>query len=154
LAAERLRHSVEALELERTRGPQERRDADPSRAAVAKATCVPDATTLCLGDGGRFQVETSFETFLGFGEGMAVPFRADTGLFWFFDSSNIELIVKVLDACAAPFDRFWVFAGGLTNVEVELRVTDTVTGEFRVYRNPSGQSYRPVLDTSAFDTCP
>ena len=82
-----------------------------------------------------------------------MPFRRDTGLFWFFDQGNVELVVKVLDACAPPFDRFWVFASGLTNVEVDLRVTDTMTDEVRVYRNAQAQSFQPIQDTDAFATC-
>jgi hypothetical protein len=57
-------------------------------------------------------------------------------------SANIELVTKVLDACTT-FDRFWVFAGGLTNVEVELRVTDGDTGAVRTYRSPLDQPFRP-----------
>lgn len=55
-----------------------------------------------------------------------VQLTGDTGYFWFFNASNVELVVKVLDAC--HFGRFWVFAGGLTNVDVDLTVTDTATG--------------------------
>ena len=48
----------------------------------------------------------------------------DSGYLWFFDADNIELIVKVLDGCGVN-NRYWVFAGGLTNVEVDIIVTDT-----------------------------
>ena len=30
---------------------------------------------------------------------MGVPLTSDSGYFWFFDADNIELVVKVLDAC-------------------------------------------------------
>ncbi|MEM8996691.1 MAG: hypothetical protein AAGF23_18035, partial [Acidobacteriota bacterium] len=124
-------------------------------APAPKADCIPSATTLCFGEDGRFRVNAVWQTpDGGAGPATAVPFREDTGLFWFFDSSNVEVIVKVLDACGEPFDRFWVFAGGLTNVDVQLQVTDTVTGEARVYRNPQGQRFKPIQDTAAFDTCP
>ena len=36
-------------------------------------------------------------------------------------------MIKVLDACSFA-NRFWVFAGGLTDVETVLTVTDTRTG--------------------------
>ncbi|MEM8995385.1 MAG: hypothetical protein AAGF23_11400, partial [Acidobacteriota bacterium] len=88
------------------------------------------------------------------GAAAAVPFLRDTGLFWFFDPGNVELIVKVLDACGEPYDRFWVFAGGLTNVGVRLQVTDTVTGDVRIYQNTLGQRFQPIQDTDAFETCP
>ena len=47
-------------------------------------------------------------------------------------------MIKVVDACGlAGFDNFWVFATGLTNVEVTLDVVDTWTGDQRIYRNAS-----------------
>ena len=48
----------------------------------------------------------------------------------------------------------WVFAGGLTSVRVELRVTDTQKGQTRTYVNPQGAAFQPIQDTSAFSTCP
>jgi hypothetical protein len=33
-------------------------------------------------------------------------------------------------------------------------VTDTQTGNFRVYNNPANTTFEPVQDTSAFTTCP
>ena len=115
-------------------------------------TCIASATTLCLA-GGRFAVEALWSEPAG-GSGAAIthPLTADTGAFWFFEAANLELMVKVLDACTVN-DRFWVFAGGLTNVEVELTVTDTRTGDERVYRNTQGQPFQPIQDTAAFATC-
>jgi hypothetical protein len=34
------------------------------------------------------------------GTGVAVPLTGNTGYFWFFNSSNVELMVKVLDGDA------------------------------------------------------
>jgi len=82
----------------------------------------------------------------------AVPLTGDTGYFWFFDSANIELVVKVLDGCPVN-EHHWVFAGGLTNVEVELRVTDTLTGDVQDYTNAAGSPFQPIQDSSAF-FCP
>jgi len=77
----------------------------------------------------------------------------DTGYFWFFNASNVEMVVKVLDTCSFT-DRFWVFAGGLTNVRVDITVTDTETGVVRTYRNPLNTPFQPIQDTNAFATCP
>jgi hypothetical protein len=63
-------------------------------------------------------------------------------------------VVKVLGACSSPFPRFWVFAAGLTNVGVEITVTDTANGTVRRYENPIGMSFEPLQDTNAFATCP
>ena len=87
------------------------------------------------------------------GRGTAVSLTADTGYFWFFNASNVEMIVKVLDACSLN-SRKWVFAGGLTDVEVTLTVTDTQTGASRTYVNPANTAFLPVQDTAAFGTCP
>jgi hypothetical protein len=47
-----------------------------------------------------------------------------------------------------------VFAAGLTDVETELTVTDTVAGGTRRYHNAAGTAFQPVQDTDAFATCP
>ena len=69
----------------------------------------------------------------------------------------IAALVWVLPATLwahAPRNSFWVFAAGLTNVEVDIVVTDTQTGQMRVYDNDLGTDFEPVLDTQAFLTCP
>ncbi len=116
------------------------------------AGCFPGGTNLCLA-GGRFKVETAWRTADGrTGAGQAVKLTGDTGYFWFFDASNVEAIVKVLDACSFN-QRFWVYAGGLTDVQVDLTVTDTVSGAVRTWRNPQGTAFQPIQDSSAFATC-
>ncbi len=108
---------------------------------------------LCLQDG-RFQVTTTWRTPEGgSGVGQPVTLTSETGYFSFFNSSNVELVVKVLDACATTFDSHWVFAAGLTNVEVDLTVLDTASGESRIYTNPQGVPFEAILDTAAFSTC-
>jgi hypothetical protein len=114
--------------------------------------CVPGSGTLCLA-GGRFKVEASWRTASAHGPASAVSLSGDSGTFWFFDPDNTELTVKVLDACDG-FDRYWVFASGLTNVEVLIKVTDTQTRHVRQYLNPQGKPFAPVQDTNAFATCP
>jgi len=141
-------------------------DGELLRLVQSAAPCVPGPDTLCLVDG-RFRVQARWQDFQGgSGPGVARPLTGDTGSFWFFDPDNLELVVKVIDACAPPFDRFWVFAGGLTNVGVTLTVEDTealVEGAVegaaeadavRRYRNPLGTPFAPIQDTDAFATCP
>ena len=116
-------------------------------------TCAPSSTGLCL-SGNRFRVEATWRTPDGrTGAGQAVPLTADTGYFWFFGESNVEMVIKVLNACSLN-SRFWVYAGGLTNVQVNVTVTDTMTGTMKTYANPQGTAFRPVQDTAAFSTCP
>lgn len=83
------------------------------------------------------------------GRGTPVALTSDTGYFWFFSSSNVELVVKVVDGRALN-GRFWVFAGGLTNVDATIVVTDTVTGAVKTYHNPSNTAFQPIQDTAAF----
>ncbi|MEO1087477.1 MAG: carboxypeptidase-like regulatory domain-containing protein, partial [Acidobacteriota bacterium] len=119
------------------------------------ATCQSDAYTLCVNEG-RFAVGATWRTPAGNeGRAVAAPLSGldDSGAFYFFDSENTELVVKVLDACAEPSNRFWVFAAGLTNVEVELTVEDTEIGERKTYTNPLGAAFQPIQDTDAFATC-
>ena len=116
--------------------------------AAATAPCAPGAQRLCL-NGGRFAVEVSWKDFQGkTGKGTAIPFSEDTGFFWFFDQANVELAVKVLDGRPLT-GKFWVFYGALSNVEYTLTVTDSLTGEVKEYRNPSGR-FASVADTGAF----
>jgi len=123
---------------------------DDSKSAAAG--CAPSSTSLCL-RGGRFRVETTWTASdHTTGQGRAVGLTGDTGYFWFFDDSNVELVVKILDGCSSN-DRFWVFAGGLTNVGVTLTITDTRTGAVNTYENPEGTAFRPIQDTAAMPTC-
>ncbi len=118
------------------------------------APCVADATTLCLNDN-RFRVQATYATAAGVsGSGQAVALTLDSGYYWFFDAANVEVVIKVIDACGlAGFDNFWVFATGLTNVEVELDVVDTWTGEEKIYPNALNHAFDPILDTAHFDVC-
>ena len=88
------------------------------------------------------------------GDGQAVGLTSDSGYFWFFDDANVELVIKVIDGCGYN-DRYWVFAGGLTNVETHLTVRDTLHSAAVFQRtNPLNQAFAPILSIDAFDTCP
>ena len=101
----------------------------------------------------RFGVQAVFRTQGGaVGDGTPVPLTSDTGYLWFFQSSNVEIVVKVLNGCGIN-NRYWVFAGGLTDVNVDLIVTDYATGLVRTYTNPQKTPFQPIQDTNAFATC-
>jgi hypothetical protein len=127
---------------------------EASDAFIAKLVlpCQSSASTLCL-NGGRFAVSASFSTGAQAGTAQVVPLTTTTGYLWFFSSSNVEAVVKVLNGCALD-GHYWVFAGGLTNVNVVLNVTDTQTGALRAYTNPPNTAFEPIQDTNAFATCP
>jgi hypothetical protein len=114
----------------------------------------PATEDLLLLREGRFSIEVYWRTALGTeGFGRPVPYSEQSGFFWFFDAEILELIIKVLDGCALT-DHYWVFIGGLTNVEVQITVRDLDTGAAQSYFNPLNQTFAPVLDIGAFDTCP
>lgn len=104
--------------------------------------------------GGRFQIEATFRDPRtgATGTGASRALTADTGILWFFDAANVELVVKTLDGCGVN-DHFWFFAAGLTDLEVEITVTDTVSGDQKSYRNPPRTAFLPIQDTRAF-ACP
>lgn len=109
-------------------------------------TCLTAGPELCLGE--RFRVTAQWSTEHGTGAGQALPAAADTGYFWFFAPGNVELTVKVLDACGVN-GHYWVFTSGLTDVGVELAVEDTRSGRRYVHANPRGQAFAADLATEA-----
>ena len=112
------------------------------------APCAPGPTTLCL-NAQRFRLDVQWKDFQGnTGAGQAVALTSDTGYFWFFSSSNVELVVKVLDGRAIN-GKFWVFYGALSDVQYTITITDTVTHARRTYVNPQGHM-ASAADTSAF----
>ena len=119
-------------------------------AGGAKSTgvCANTTGTLCLQQA-RFEARVEWRKPDGeVGSGVARPLSADTGTFYFFRESNVELVVKVLDG-RNNNGHFWVFYGALSNVAYTLTVTDTLTGAVRTYENPQG-TFASVGDTRAF----
>jgi streptogramin lyase len=133
------------------------------RLTLAAATsCVPQDGTLCLDDqpgDRRWQVEVSFHTAQGggaSGSGHAIPLASlgvsHGGLFWFFGRNNPEMLLKVLNGCAAN-QHFWVFSSATTNVGFTVTVMDTRAGGKKTYANRDRVPAAPVQDTQAF-LCP
>jgi len=115
--------------------------------------CAVDPSTLCL-NGGRFKTTITWKKpDNSSGSGTGVGLTADSGYFWFFTDTNIEAVVKVLNACGVN-GHYWVFAAGLTNVQATLTVVDETTGVQKSYANLQGHAFAPIQDTLAFSTCP
>jgi hypothetical protein len=120
---------------------------------ASTANCVPSSIVMCLNNN-RFKVEATFRTATTpSAAAQVVKLTDETGYFYFFTSTNVEVVVKVLNGCGLN-NRYWVFAAGLTNVEVVLKVTDTQTGTQKTYTNPLNQAFPPLQDTNALATCP
>jgi Concanavalin A-like lectin/glucanases superfamily len=77
----------------------------------------------------------------------------NSGIFWFFQDENWELMLKVLNGCSITH-HWWVFNAGLTNVFFRLEVTDVQTGRTKIYFNYPGPPAPAIADTLAFDICP
>ncbi|MEO6195223.1 MAG: hypothetical protein ABIS20_19565 [Thermoanaerobaculia bacterium] len=112
-------------------------------------SCAPTATALCLA-AGRFAVEVVWtDPRIGLAaQARALPITADTGVFWFVDATNLELMIKVLDGRGVN-GHFWVFYGALSDLEYTITVTDTETGERRTYHNPRN-NLASLSDVTAF----
>jgi hypothetical protein len=126
--------------------------------------CVASATRLCLPIGGdqngRFSVDLQYETSQAggrSGQGEVEPL--DTlgitvgGIITMLDATNPEFLVKVINACASPFQSWWVFYSATTNVGFTLTVIDRRTGTIKTYTNEDLHAADPVQDTRAFLTC-
>ena len=94
----------------------------------ASGPCVDTSTAMCL-NGGRFRVRATWHTTqpAASGAGHVVKITPDTGYFWFFNAANVE---------------------------VDLSVIDTETGDAKTYHSPQGAAFQPIQDTGAFPACP
>ena len=122
-------------------------------AAEPAGTCAADVRTRCLGDS-RFAVTVDWRGAGGEESGATVAHAGtnDSGMFWFFDRANWEVLVKVLDGCGVN-GRVWVFAASTTDLGYAIRVEDTATGEVREYRAEPGEPASAVTDMKAFEAC-
>jgi len=117
--------------------------------AALPGACSSDPHTLCLGDG-RFRVAAGWQVSPDGPTVQAspIPLTRDTGAFWFFHPSNVELVVKVLDG--RPVNgHFWVFVGGLSSIHYLIEVTDTETGQVWTHEHAPGEP-ESFADTSVF----
>lgn len=107
-----------------------------------------DPASLCLHD--RFRVSVDWRSPQGSqGIGQVVPIRNDTsGLFWFFQEDNWELLAKVIDGCAVN-GHYWLIYGATTDVAFDLHLEDDDTGVLRTFRNSGGAAAPSLIDVEA-----
>ncbi len=75
------------------------------------------------------------------------------GIISMLDANNPEVLVKVLNACATPFQSWWVFYSATTDIGFTLTVIDRKTGDVKLFTNEDVHAADPVQDTRAFLTC-
>ena len=121
------------------------------RPSEPAGSCEPGASVGCVDDE-RYRLEVSWWTADG-ASGPAAVVREgtnETGVFWFFDPNNWEVLVKVVDGCALNGHR-WVFAATSSDLGYEITVTDTLgLDPPKVYRSELGSPAPAVSDTTAF----
>jgi plastocyanin len=108
--------------------------------------CLASATALCVNNN-RFQIEVDWRTPDGnSGPGQAVPIASapDSGLFYFFSPSNLEMLVKVLNGCGLN-NRYWV------SVTVRASSTLVVAAKNTQYRLLSPHPFSTLTSISRLD---
>ena len=113
--------------------------------------CEPSKNHLCLLEGRievkvRWRNPNTLET--GVGTAARFPDSDISGTFWFFEETNVELIVKALDGTPVNAHQ-WFFYGALSDVDYWIDIRDTTTGNTRTYFNPAGK-FCGQADTQAF----
>ena len=113
-------------------------------------TCASSSATRCLQDS-RYAVAVEWRKPDGeSGAGKVVHAGTnDSGLFTFFNRENWEILIKVLDGCAVN-SHVWVYGASTTDLGYIIRVTDTVTGAVKEYRNEPGLPASATTDAHAF----
>lgn len=122
--------------------------------------CVAGTNTLCVSNNTndkRFEVKVQYGTGGPLNNATAVGLGSigvnRGGIFYFSNSSNPELLIKVLNACTVN-NRFWIYYAATTDLEMRITVRDTKDGSTKTYTNPRGTPAPPITDTNAFATCP
>ncbi|MCU1347987.1 MAG: hypothetical protein JWO56_1017 [Acidobacteria bacterium] len=120
--------------------------------AVVSNHCTADAATLCL-LGGRFKVTLAVSDPRVSGAGAAnATAQGDWGYFDVPAATGSRdkpvIFVKLIDGRPVN-QRYWVFYGGLTDLQYTFTVTDTQTGAAKSYTKATG-TYDGRADTNAF----
>ena len=148
-AAEALLYTVEdASNYSPTRVPDPAPDHD----------CAEGPTRSCM-QKGRFLVEARVSWVDAAGTPVNdAPARVEdvglgdtSSLFHFFDRSNPELLVKVLDGCGVN-GKYWVFGSAATDLDYSVLVTDNATGVTLPYRRNGANPL--INDAEAFPCWP
>ena len=113
-----------------------------------------DGTSLCLADS-RFEVRVDWSS-AGGGTGAARTVPGGTnnsGLFYFFEPDNWEMLIKVLDGCAIN-GHYWVYSAAATDLGLDITVIDTATGATWSYEKEPGPPAPAITESKAFpDSC-
>ncbi|MDE3265466.1 MAG: hypothetical protein OYL92_10910 [Acidobacteriota bacterium] len=102
--------------------------------------CVPSSPQVTFEPGYAVSMCFEYERDGGAEQADAIDFglgSRQSGLLWFFDPDNAEVLIKVLDGCEMNGHR-WVFVAPVTTLAFNLSVEEAATGRRWVHRNPRG----------------
>lgn len=117
------------------------------------AVCTPTANRVCL-NSNRYAVELKYRTPDGTqNNATAIKYTENSALYWFSGPDNIEMVVKVLNACGLN-SHYWVYGAAATDLQFDLTVTDTKSGKVKTYSHAAGTPAGAITDQATFDTCP
>ena len=116
----------------------------------------PAATPELSLQDGLFRVSVQWATPDGalHGEAKGVPLSKESGYFWFFQGSNPEILVKILDGNPVN-GHWWVFISSNTNLEFRVKVEyfggiiDPPGVNEEIYVSPPGAN-KNFIDTTRF----
>jgi hypothetical protein len=121
-------------------------------AAAVAFTVGDQGSDLFLAEGGRFDAQLRRADGGTVG---SVPLTGQAGYYWFFDSSNVEATIKILDGRFVN-GHFWVFVASMTDVPFTLTVTDLAAPACqqrncpqKVYTSAAGKNTN-FIDVTAF----
>jgi hypothetical protein len=121
-------------------------------AAAVAFTVGDQGPDLFLGDGGRFDAQLRRADGGTVG---SVPLTGQAGYYWFFDSSNVEATIKILDGRFVN-GHFWVFVASMTDVPFTLTIIDLAAPACqqrncpqKVYTSLAGKNTN-FIDVTAF----
>lgn len=84
------------------------------------------------------------------GQGAISTRSADSLIFSFFEPTNWEMILKILPACEAGFDHWFVLGATASNVGLELTVEDVRTGIVATWGKPQGPPAPAIILNEEF----
>jgi hypothetical protein len=129
------------------------------RIFIHSPACVDTDTEICLLDRFLARIHWVRPNNQGEGEARVTRLSDSAASFEFFEPGNVEVVVKMKDACAFPpsnpIRNFRPFVAGLTNVRVELTIIDTEAQIARHFYNALGQPFfTPAADSPHGKTSP
>lgn len=114
--------------------------------------CIPTVSRLVFD--GDHRVSLCYETADGTkaDANAGIYKTSKSGLLWFFDNENAEVLIKVLDGCKVNGHR-WVYMAAATDVAFNLYVTDGKNQTW-AYHNKQGEPAVTQANTMAIDCSP